>query len=186
MAQKEIKENCFSAAAGEVDESIWISRAKNGCVKSFESLYKNSYKRIYLFSKRMIRIESEAEDVVQETFIRAWQNLSSFREQSQFYTWIRTIAVRIIVDRMRLKNAKIWSQSSEYEDVYSATNSKPDQQKDLQKLIEQLPDGARSVLILHDIEGYKHQEIASFTGIAVGTSKAQLFRARSLLRNSLS
>ncbi len=129
---------------------------------------------------------SSAEDVVQETFIKTWQNLISFRAESRFYTWLRSIATRIIIDRLRIKNAKVWQQVSDYQEIHASLNSNAGQQRDLEKLIGLLPEGARSVFVLHDIEGYKHAEIAQLTGIATGTSKAQLFRARKLLRDSLS
>jgi len=169
----------------EEQTAKWISAAADGCVKSFENIYLAYHRRIYLFAKRMTGSVSSAEDVVQESFIKAWQNLASFRSESQFYTWLRTITARIVLDRLRIKNAKVWQQMSEYDEVYAAINSNVGQVRDLEKLIELLPEGARSVFILHDVEGYKHKEISDLTGIAVGTSKAQLFRARKLLKESL-
>jgi len=164
---------------------MWIKDAALGCIDSFEKLYLGYHRRIYLFSKRMTGSVTLAEDVVQETFIKAWQNLVSFRAESQFYTWLKTIAARIVIDRLRMKNAKVWLKMSEYDDVYAGINSNAGKIRDLEKLIGLLPEGARGVFVLHDIEGYKHDEIASLTGIAVGTSKAQLFRARKLLRENL-
>jgi RNA polymerase sigma-70 factor (ECF subfamily) len=164
---------------------MWIKSAQQGDVSSFEKLYLGYHKRIYLFAKRMTGSVSAAEEVVQETFIKTWQNLTSFRAESQFYTWLRTIATRIVIDRLRVKNAKVWQQMSDYDEVHASLNSNAGQQRDLEKLIGLLPEGARSVFVLHDIEGYKHAEIAQLSGIAAGTSKAQLFRARKLLRENL-
>lgn len=170
----------------EDQTEMWVKGAQQGDVSSFEKLYVCYHKRIYLFAKRMTSSVSAAEDVVQETFIKTWQNLTSFRAESQFYTWLRSIAARLVIDRMRIKNAKVWQQMSDYDEVYASLNSNAGQQRDLEKLVGLLPEGARSVFVLHDIEGYKHTEIAKLTGIAAGTSKAQLFRARKLLRENLS
>ncbi len=164
---------------------LWIKAAQQGNVDSFEKIYSHFHRRIYLFAKRMTGSVEEAEDVVQETFIKTWQNLTSFRAESQFYTWLRTIATRIVLDRLRVKNAKVWKQMSDYDEVYESINTNAGQQRDLEKLISLLPEGARSVFVMHDIEGYKHAEISQLTGIATGTSKAQLFRARKLLRENL-
>lgn len=182
------KQQTSHSGEGLSDEQtdVWISAAVDGCVKSFENIYLAYHRRIYLFAKRMTNSVSSAEDIVQETFVKAWQNLASFRAESQFYTWLRTIASRIAIDKLRVKNAKVWQQMSEYDEVYTAINSSAGQSRDLEKLIYSLPEGARSVFVLHDVEGYKHKEISALTGIAVGTSKAQLFRARKLLRESLS
>ena len=163
----------------------WVSSAKLGDLDAFEKLYLTFHKKIFLLAKRMTGTTSDAEDVVQETFVKAWQKLTSFRAESQFYTWLRSIATRVMIDRLRIKNAKIWQQALDYDEVLSAINSDMAQVKDLEKMIALLPIGARSIFIMHDIEGYKHVEIAEMTGVAVGTSKAQLFRARKLLRESL-
>lgn len=162
-----------------------ISAAVEGCVVSFEKIYRAYHRRVYLFAKRMTNSVNSAEDIVQETFIKAWQNLGSFRAESQLYTWLRTIASRIAIDKLRVKNAKVWQQMADYDEVHKAINENVGQVRDLEKLIQLLPEGARSVFILHDIEGYKHREISELIDIAVGTSKAQLSRARKLLRESL-
>ena len=165
---------------------LWIRTAQQGSVDSFEKIYLHYHRRIYLFAKRMTGSISAAEEVVQETFIKAWQNLNSFRAESLFCTWLRTIATRICIDRLRVKNAKVWQQMCDYQEVYASVDSNPGQLRELENLINLLPAGARSVFVLHDIEGYKHDEIAKLTGIAAGTSKAQLFRARKILRENLS
>ena len=167
------------------DLELWITSAKLGEIDAFEKLYIAFHKKIFLFAKRMTGTTSDAEDVVQETFVKAWQKLTSFRAESQFYTWLRSIATRVMIDRLRVKNAKVWQEALDYEEVFTAINSNTGQVKDLEKMIGLLPAGARSIFIMHDIEGYKHNEIAEMTGVAVGTSKAQLFRARKLLRESL-
>ena len=167
------------------DLELWVHSAKLGEVAAFEKLYLTFNKKIFLFAKRMTGTTSDAEDVVQETFVKAWQKLASFRQESQFYTWLRTIATRVMIDRLRAKNVKVWQEALDYDEVFAAINSNIGQVKDLEKMIGLLPVGARSIFIMHDIEGYKHNEISKMTGVAVGTSKAQLFRARKLLRESL-
>lgn len=167
------------------EEERLVVAAQSGSISSFEQLYKQNYKRIYLFARRMTNSIGDAEDIVQDTFVKAWQNLASFRTQSLFHTWLRTIATRVSIDRLRMKNALVWRQTSEFQDVYPAVLDRPDTSRDLEKMISQLPDGARSIFVLHDIEGFKHQEISKIAGIALGTSKAQLHRARRLLRKSL-
>lgn len=163
----------------------WIKKAQLGDIDAFEKIYIDCHKRIFLLAKRMTNSIADAEDIVQETFVKAWQNLSSFRFESQFYSWIRSISTRIMIDRLRKKNAKVWQDSTDYQEIFESINSNVGQVKDLEKMISLLPSGARSVFLLHDVEGYKHQEIAEMTGVAIGTSKAQLSRARKLLRNSL-
>ena len=185
MVQNSLQQANTQISSREDDELL-IAAAQNGSVRSFEQLYRQNYKRIYLFAKRMTNSTSDAEDIVQDTFVKAWQKLDSFKGQSLFHTWLRTIASRVSIDRLRVKNALVWRQSSEYQDIYPNGASKVDAIYDLEKMIRLLPDGARSIFVLHDIEGFKHQEISEMIGIAVGTSKAQLHRARKLLRESMS
>lgn len=181
----EISQQDIRQMSSKDEDKLWVAAARNGCVRSFEKLYLKNHKRIYLFAKRMSNSTSDAEDIVQDTFVKAWQKLASFRVQSLFHTWLRTIASRVCIDRLRVKNVAVWQQSSEYQDIYPSMTSQADTSHDLERMIRRLPDGARSVFVLHDIEGFKHQEISELAGIALGTSKAQLHRARKLLRDSM-
>ena len=169
----------------ENETSLWVQSALSGSIKSFEKLYQKYHRRVYLYAKRMTGSIEEAEEVVQDTFVKTWQNLNSFRAESKFYTWVRRIASRIMIDRLRIKNAKVWQESTEYEDVYPVAHVNAGEQRDLEKMVAQLPEGARNIFVMHDIEGYSHNEISEMAGVAVGTSKAQLFRARKLLRTRL-
>ena len=173
--------------SSELDKetSVWIKLAINGDLAAFEKLYLKYHRRVYLYAKRMSGSIQEAEEVVQDTFVKTWQKLDSFRADSQFYSWLRTIASRILIDRLRSKNAKIWQDSLEFEDVHLDKAEHAGKLFDLEKLITKLPEGARSVFVMHEIEGYTHAEISKLSGIAVGSSKAQLSRARKLLRESL-
>jgi RNA polymerase sigma-70 factor (ECF subfamily) len=168
--------------------AAWVTESKNGNVRAFELIYREFFQRLFLFCKRMTGETGAAEELVQETFIKAWQALPGFRAESGFYTWLRKIASRLIIDKFRLKQEKIWQNSIEFEESdYSSKLSSERhslaQQMELEKLIALLPEGARTVLVLHDIEGYSHKEISEMLGIAEGTSKAQLSRAKVLLRN---
>ena len=163
----------------------WIQSAIDGNLHAIEKLYQRYHQRLFLYAKRMTGSVQEAEEVVQDTFVKTWQKLASFRAESLFYTWLRKIASRVLIDRLRLKNAKVWQESTEFQDVHLATENSAGKQRDLEKLIALLPDGAKTVFIMHDIEGYTHVEISELAGVAVGTSKAQLFRARKILRESL-
>jgi RNA polymerase sigma-70 factor (ECF subfamily) len=130
-----------------------------------------------------------AEDLLQEAFVRAWQKLDSFRGDSQFATWLHRLSVNVALSdrRTRLRRAKSEISLDETvertavgsRDVHAAQNS------DLEQAIARLPERARTVLILYDIEGYGHADIARMTGMAEGSSKAQLHRARKLLREDL-
>ncbi len=163
----------------------WIELAIDGDLRAFENLYQRFHQRLYLYAKRISGSVQEAEEIVQDTFVKTWQKLNSFRAESHFYTWLRKIASRVWIDRLRTKNAKVWQQSAEFDDIYPTVSSSSGQQRDLERLITQLPEGARTVFVMHDVEGYTHQEISELAGLAVGTSKAQLFRARKLLRECL-
>lgn len=167
------------------DTIYWVQSAIDGNLHAFEMLYQRYHQRLFLYAKRMTGSVQEAEEVVQDTFVKAWQKLASFRAESQFYTWLRKIASRVVIDRLRVKNAKVWQESADYEDIHPSIGNSIGKQRDLEKLIKALPDGAKTVFTMHDIEGYTHSEIAELAGIAVGTSKAQLFRARKILRERL-
>ena len=163
----------------------WVTEAQAGDKNAFALLYGKFNKKLYLFCRRMIGDVGTAEEVTQECFIKAWLALPNFRNEGGFYAWLRQIASRIAIDKMRLKDAKVWNNRVEFDDADFTTRLHLEQSLDLEKMIGLLPEGARSVLVLHDIEGYAHAEIATMTGIAEGTSKAQLSRARRLLRANL-
>ena len=163
----------------------WISAAQKGDKDAYGKLYQHFHRRLYLFCWRMTGNTNSAEDVVQESFIKAWIGLEKFRFEASFYTWLRTIASRIIIDKLRLKESKVWQNTVDIDETIFTEKCNLDGSIDLEKLIRCLPDGARSVFIMHDIEGYGHREIAQLNGIAEGTSKAQLSRARKLLKNQL-
>lgn len=165
-----------------------VDRAAGGEVEAFEKLYRENAGRIYLLCLRMCGNPSLAEELAQEAFIRAWQKLGSFRGDSAFSTWLHRVAVNVVLGDRRStarREARVKPAGDDLPVDLSAPEPSPGQALDLEKSIAALPDGARTVFVLHDVEGYRHKEIAQLTGIAEGTSKAQLHRARKLLRKAL-
>lgn len=174
-------------AAAEDDLAL-VSQARAGRLAAFEQLYRRHHPRIYAVCLRFHRQASDAEDALQETFIHAWERLADFRGDAAFGTWLYRIAVNTSLARLRSDGRRTRHLQAVDEGVVenmAAPVSEPGIRIDLDAAIATLPDGARTVLVLHDVEGYSHDEIAALTGIASGTSKAQLHRARRLLRARL-
>lgn len=170
------------------EEKDRVARAKAGDTAAFEQLYRANAGRIYALCLRMAGNTADAEDLTQDVFVRAWQKLASFRGDSAFSTWLHRLAVNLVLTERRTanrRNARVMV-TDELESFDRGQSAPPPGiRMDLEQGIAALPDGARKVFILHDIEGYKHGEIASMMGLATGTTKAQLHRARKLLREVL-
>ena len=171
-------------------ETHWVEKAQAGDRHAFEQLYHSHCDKIYALCWRMCGGDKAlAEDMLQDAFIRAWNKLHLFRGDSRFGTWLHRLTVNVILSdkRIRVKRLQREQELSDgvertmvgARDVYAGLR------KDLETAIASLPERARSVLILYDIEGYRHKEIAEMTGMAVGSSKAQLHRARKLVREVL-
>jgi RNA polymerase sigma-70 factor, ECF subfamily len=171
------------------DNAELVERARNGEVRAFETLYRSHLGRVFAVCRRMSRDESEAEELTQDVFVRAWERLGSFRGESEFSTWLHRLAVNLVLDRRR-SAARRGQREARLDDAaleaLPARPSTPGERMDLERAIAALPEGSRTVFVLHDVEGFKHEEIARLTGRAVGTSKAHLHRARMLLREALS
>ncbi|MDX1517989.1 MAG: RNA polymerase sigma factor [Woeseiaceae bacterium] len=172
--------------ATQSDEARWIRQAQAGDARAFESLYRRHVDRVYGLCLRMTGNVSEAEDCAQEAFIQAWNKLSKFRGDSAFGTWLHRIAVNAVLGRMRKSRreqdrivaaAEIAPSPAAVEDSGSL--------RDLSDAVDRLPEGARHVFVLNAVYGYSHEEASGMLGIAVGTSKAQLHRARRLLVQQL-
>jgi RNA polymerase sigma-70 factor (ECF subfamily) len=177
--------------ANGVSESELVSRARNGDHAAYESLYRLNRDRIYGLLWRMSGGQHAlAEDLMQEAFVRAWRKLKSFRGDSQFGTWLHRLAVNVALSNRRTRMRQVGREVALDENIervlVGSEGVRADKQRDLERSIAKLPDRARTVLVLYDIEGYQHSEIAEMTGMAVGSSKAQLHRARKLLREELS
>lgn len=170
----------------ERDEEGLVERAQNGDQRSFERLYRNNVDRVYALCIRMTGNVSEAEDCTQEAFIQAWKQLSKFRGDSTFATWMHRIAVNAVLGRMRKSKRdqlRLEVVAERVDDMPKTSDA--GELRDLTRAIEKLPEGARHVFVLHAVYGYSHDEAADMLGIANGTSKAQVHRARRLLAQQL-
>ena len=162
--------------------------ASQGDTAAFERVYQAHMPRIFNLARRMAGPDA-AEELTQDVFVRAWQKLALFRGESSFATWLHRLAVNVIIERFRTLGTareRFLSDSEAVLDMAPATRTKhSDLSMDLQAAIAQLPHGARTVFVLHDVEGYRHDEIGDILGVSPGTSKSQLHRARQTLRGLL-
>jgi len=164
-----------------------VERARTGDLDAFEELYRDTVGRVHGLCLRMCRDPHLAEELTQESYFLAWRKLATFRGDSRFSTWLHRIAVNVILGHFRSVGRRLDALSGEdAEPVEPVVPTVPGLAVDLERAIAGLPTGARTVFVLHDVEGYTHEEIAQMAGVAVGTSKAQLSRARTLLRKVLS
>ena len=163
-----------------------VGLAARGDRRAFERLYREHVSRIYSLARRMMGAD-HSEEITQDVFVRAWEKLGSFRGESAFGTWLYRLAINLILSRRSQLGTRRARELADDEvlDALPARTSSPDSGLDFETALERLPDGARQVLVLHDVEGYKHEEIAGMLGVTAGTSKAQLHRARMILRRAL-
>ena len=161
-----------------------VALAAAGDSQAFERLYRAQVNRIHSLVRRMVGGDGDADELVQDVFVRAWQRLSTFRGEAQFGTWLHRLAVNLVLNWQKSagRGRKLFDDDSALEVTPTRRVSNEDRM-DLEAALRRLPPGARQVLVLHDVEGFKHEEIASMLGVQTGTSKAQLHRARKLLRN---
>jgi RNA polymerase sigma factor (sigma-70 family) len=173
-----------------IDESQDVRAAVAGSAAAFERLYRRHVGPVYGLCWRLCDGDSaKAEQAAQDAFVRAWEKLASFRGESAFGTWLHRLTVNVVLGEYR--TLKRWTN---LDDAIEAGLPEPSldpaprmgDRLDVERALFRLPKGARAVLVLHDIEGWQHDEIAAATGIAVGTSKAQLHRARKLMKEWLS
>lgn len=167
-------------------DAVDATLAAAGDSRAFERLYRRHVNRIHAMARRMLN-EEEADDVTQVIFIRTWDKLDTFRGESAFGTWLHRLAVNVILGRRGTLGTerRRFLEGDEIVDRASGRAARPDLSMDFEAAIGQLPEGARQVFVLHDVEGFKHTEIAERLGIVPGTSKAQLHRARMALRQYL-
>ena len=167
-------------------------KAADGDGKAFEELYRRHYRRVYALTLRMMGNPTEAEDMTQEVFLQLFNKIGMFRGESAFTTWLHRLTVNQVLMRFR-KNKSRREEALEDEGLrphasVCPTSPKASQLIDritLESAIAKLPPGYRAAFILHDIEGYEHEEVARILGCAVGTSKSQLHKARTKLRKLL-
>ncbi|MEM7586806.1 MAG: RNA polymerase sigma factor [Acidobacteriota bacterium] len=164
-----------------------VEQARGGDLGAFEALYREHSERVYALCLRMSGNAQEAEELTQDAFVRAWEKLETFRGESAFSSWLHRLTVNVVLASWRSKGRlrdKVVS-LADAEPQEEVKHPEPRLAMDLERAIAGLPAGARTVFVLHDIEGYRHRDIAEMTGLAVGTSKTQLHRARRLLRKAL-
>ena len=165
-----------------------VERAQNGDRAAFEQIYREQVGRIHALCRRLTGDADLAEELTQEAFIRAWRKLHLFGARSAFSTWLHRLAVNVVMADHRVHARRRRSQIS-LDEVRSEPlvekRATPDIGLDLERAIATLPPRARSVFVLHDVEGYGHAEISRIAGMAIGTSKAHLHRARGLLKEAL-
>jgi RNA polymerase sigma-70 factor, ECF subfamily len=170
----------------EFDRAL-IERARRGDSRAFERLYREHVGRLHGLCLRMTRNPDQAADCVQDAFIKAWKALPKFEERASFSTWLHRIAVNTVLEKRRGSVATaemLVEDPTEYEEPVMVLDT-PVEEEELEAAIQSLPQGARDALVLCGVYGYEHSEAASMLGIAVGTCKAQLHRARGLPKERL-
>ena len=168
-----------------------VARAVAGDAAAFERLYRTHVPRILALARRMAGADS-ADELAQDIFVRVWQKLGSFRGDSSLATWVHRLAVNVIIERFRTLGTARDRFLADGEEAITRMPAPTEAARgwdagmDLHVAVNRLPPGARTVFVLHDVEGYKHEEIGTLLGVSVGTSKSQLHRARMTLRGHLS
>lgn len=164
-----------------------MALAAAGDSHAFERLYRTHVTRVHGLARRMLS-DAEADEATQDVFVRAWEKLETFRGEAMFGTWLHRLAVNVMLARRSTLGTRRSRELADDAALDAATGRRhsPELRLDFETAIAQLPDGARQVFVLHDIEGYRHEEIAGMLGVATGTSKSQLHRARMALRTHLS
>jgi RNA polymerase sigma-70 factor (ECF subfamily) len=178
----------FALHPTTVTDAELIAGVLRGDQRAERKLYDAHVDRVYRLAWRMAGDETLARDFTQDTFIRAFDKLADFRGDSSLATWLHSIATSVILNGLK-KVKRIHGRELGGDELPEVTiptrDAEPDLKIRLRRAIDGLPDGYRTVFVMHDVEGYTHEEIASALGIQAGTSKAQLFRARAKLRTEL-
>jgi RNA polymerase sigma-70 factor (ECF subfamily) len=182
------------AEADNSSERHTIRLAQMGDAAAFERLFRKYWRRVYALCLRMVRNTTEAEDLTQEAFLQLFRKIHTFRGESVFSTWLHRVSVNVVLMRLRKKNLMEipLENANDEEDSYRSEIGAPDpvlsgtiDRVNLDRAIGELPPGYRKAFMLHDVEGYEHQEIAEILGCSVGNSKSQLHKARMRLRDLL-
>jgi RNA polymerase sigma-70 factor (ECF subfamily) len=171
-----------------VDERQLISRVLAGDAEAERTLYDLHVDRVYRLAFRLAGDDDLARDFTQDAFIRAFDKLGEFRGEASLATWLHSITVSVSLNGLR-KVKRLHSREVEMDEELAGQprswGAEPDLKVRLRRAIDALPEGYRTVFVMHDVEGYTHEEIARALGVQPGTSKAQLFRARAKLREAL-
>ena len=181
----------------EFNEAAAIERAKQGDAEAFQVLYDRHKRRVYSLCLRMTANTAEAEDLTQEAFLQLYRKIATFRGESAFSTWLHRLSVNVVLMHLRKKALPVVSleestQPGENEDTPKKDFGAEDvalagsiDRLQLQRAVESLPPGYRMIFLLHDVQGYEHNEIATIVGCSIGNSKSQLHKARMKLRDLL-
>ena len=181
--------------SNEFNEAEAIEKAKQGDAQAFQALYDKHKRRVYSLCLRMTANTAEAEDLTQEAFLQLYRKIATFRGESAFSTWLHRLSVNVVLMHLRKKSLPVVS----LEETTQGEDDTP--KKDfgaedlalagsidrlqLQRAVDDLPPGYRTIFVLHDVEGYEHNEIATIVGCSIGNSKSQLHKARMKLRDLL-
>jgi len=182
--------------SNEFNEAEAIEGAKQGNALAFQALYDMHKRRVYSLCLRMTANTAEAEDLTQEAFLQLFRKIATFRGESAFSTWLHRLSVNVVLMHLRKKNLPVVSLE---ETTQGGEEDSPKRdfggedlalagsidRLQLQKALDDLPPGYRTIFVLHDIEGYEHNEIAELVGCSIGNSKSQLHKARMKLRDLL-
>ena len=170
------------------DQRALIERARRGDASAHRALYDTHVERVYRLTYRLTGIEHLARELTQDTFVRAFAGIEGFREDSAFSTWLHSIAVSVTLNELKRRKRER-ARNAPLDEAMAIGESKPRSdpvlRDKLMAAVNDLPEGCRTVFMMHDAEGYTHQEIAAALGVTEGTSKAQLARARGKLRVAL-
>jgi RNA polymerase sigma-70 factor, ECF subfamily len=181
---------------GESEEAQAIERAKQGDAEAFQALYDRHKRRVYSLCLRMTANTAEAEDLTQEAFLQLYRKIATFRGESAFSTWLHRLSVNVVLMHLRKKSLPVVSLEETTQGGEEDTPKKDFGADDLalagsidrlrlQRAVNDLPPGYRTIFVLHDVEGYEHNEIAALVGCSIGNSKSQLHKARMKLRDML-
>jgi RNA polymerase sigma-70 factor (ECF subfamily) len=166
-----------------------IARCQAGDVDAFEALYQQHAARLYTLACRMAGSPEDGEDLLQEIFLQAYRKLGSFKGDAAIGTWLYRLALNHCLDYVRSRRAKMnkLTETLDADTSFQPTARRetPIARLDLERAVERLPEGCREAFVLHDVEGYDHKEVGRLLGIAEGTSKSQVFKARMKLRSLL-
>ena len=181
-----------SAGLARADELALVERCRAGDLAAFETIYKAHAGRLYSMACRVLSNPTDAEDLLQEIFLAAHRKLDTFRGDSALGTWLYRLAMNLCLDHLRSRATRSGQLTDALDDEYGLDDSgsrhlaeRTVAKMDLERAMAQLPEGCRTAFVLHDVEGLEHREIADILGIAEGTSKSQVHKARMRLRAML-
>ena len=176
-----------SGGRAEIEIEPAVRAAQGGDLTAFGRIYREHVGRVYALCVRLSADRVFAEQLTQDTFVRAWEHITTYRGESSFASWLRRLAVNVVMTERRAAARRTRRVITADDEVLErAPRERADDAGiDLERAVARLPEGARTVFVLHAIEGYRHDEIAELTGIAEGTSRAHLHHAREILKKEL-